>query len=396
MEFSFFSFLMAVIWSSLFFCILALLQKNIRFIRHFGITTIFLIYIGCIFRFLFPVEFAFTKVIPDSVIYAAFYQFLCRNKIDAVFLQVSVLEILAAASVMVTVMLTVRFTGRYLLFHRMAAFAEKMDNPRKTQVLRVLKQLRYKSQYDPGIRISYSSQVSVPVGIGLWKRKILLPYLEYTDTELYYILLHEFTHFANKDLFIKMAVAFLRNIFWWNPCVYLLQRKLDEILEIKCDLRVVSDMGNGEKADYLSVIISSLERASDTLSPIHHLPTASLIDAHKKKLLKKRFILTASSGRDKASARSGITCIFYILLAVATFIGSYSFILQPQYHTPEEEIAAEHDTYVMTPENTWLLLDKDNQYYVTDIYTDRIDQISFETAQVMIYEGFQIKEFKNE
>lgn len=392
MEFSFFSFLMAVIWSSLFFCILALLQKNIRFIRHFGIKMIFLIYIGCIFRFLFPVEFAFTKVVPDSKVYAAFYDFLCRDKITIDFLRVSLLDILVAVSVMITVVLTVRFSGRYLLFQRMSSFSEKTDNPRKNQILRVLKQLHGKPQYDCRIRIFYSSQVSVPVGIGLWKRKILLPCLEYTDTELYYILLHEFTHFANKDLFVKMAVALLRNIFWWNPCVYLLQRNLDEILEIKCDLRVIANMENREKADYLSVIISSLERASDTVTPMKHLPNACLIDAHKKELLRKRFLLTASSGKSRSPVKYGITCILYIFLAVVTLIGSYSFILQPQYHTPEEEIAAKHFTYVMTPDNTYLLVDETGQYYIASLHITT-DEISYEAAQKMIQDGFQVKEF---
>lgn len=80
MGFSFFSFLMAVIWSSIFFCILALLQKDIRFIRHFGITTVFIIYLGCILRFLLPLKLPFTKVIPDHVVYAAFYDLFCLRK----------------------------------------------------------------------------------------------------------------------------------------------------------------------------------------------------------------------------------------------------------------------------------------------------------------------------
>ena len=271
-----------------------------------------------------------------------------------------------------------------------------MDKSRKKQILRVLKSLQCKKQYDGRIRISYSAQVSVPVGIGLWKRKILLPYLEYTDTELYYILLHEFTHFANKDLFVKMAVALLRNVFWWNPFVHLLRRKLDEILEMKCDLRVASALENNEKADYLSVIISSLEKAPGIVTPINHLPNACLIDIHKKELLKKRFMLTASAGKSKSPVRSRSACILYILLAVVTLIGSYSFILQPRYDTPEKEIATEQNTYVMMPDNTWLILDKDQQYYVTDIYTDSIDKISPAIAQRMIYEGFQVKETKNE
>lgn len=395
MELSLFSFLMAVLWSSFFFCLLTFLQKDIRFIRHFGVTVVFLIYMCCILRFLFPVEFSFTRVIPDSVVYAAIYKVLCRDKIDIAFFRISVLGILTAVSITGTVILTLRFSGRYLLFHRVTSVSGEMNTAQRQQLFRVLKRLEGCPQYDCRVSISYSCQVGVPVGIGLWKRKILLPCFTYTDTELYYILLHEFTHFANKDLFVKMAVAFLRNIFWWNPFIYLMQRNLDEILEIKCDLCVVSTMDNREKADYLSVIISSLEKAPDTVSPISHLPNACLMDTHKKELLKKRFVLTASSKSSGNTSGNRTIFIGYLFLAAVTLIGSYSFILQPQYSTPEEEIVTEQNTYVMTPDNTYLLMDKTGQCYVTGLHIPVI-KVTAETVQMMIHEGFQIKELNYE
>lgn len=55
MKFTFFSFVMAVIWSGVLFSIIALLQKNARTIRYLSIKMIFAVYIVSIFRFLFPV-----------------------------------------------------------------------------------------------------------------------------------------------------------------------------------------------------------------------------------------------------------------------------------------------------------------------------------------------------
>ena len=94
MGLSFFSFLMAVLWSSLFFCILALLQKDVRFIRKFGIPAVSLVYLGCILRILLPVEFPFTRVVQDSTVYVALYRLLCLDKISIGGLQVSIIEFL--------------------------------------------------------------------------------------------------------------------------------------------------------------------------------------------------------------------------------------------------------------------------------------------------------------
>lgn len=386
MAFSFFSFLMAVLWSSLFFCILSLLQKNIRFIRHFGITTIFVIYVGCILRFLLPLKLPFTKVIPDSVVYAAIYDFFCLRKLQMGFLQISIMDILICISLLVALALAVRFFRRYVPFLRAASIPEEMTASQKRQLSRVVESLPFRESRRLPIRISYSSQAAVPMGIGLRRRIVLLPCLDYTDEELYYILLHEFTHFANHDLYIKMGVCILCIFFWWNPFVYLLRRNLDEVLEIKCDLCATASMTNMEKADYLSVIISSLERAPDVIAPMGHLPNARLIDVHKKELLKKRFVLTASSGKSHGTV--------FVLLAAVSFLISYSFLLQPKYPAPAEDIATDQNSFEMTPDNTVLYKDEEGQYFVTSTSGShtKTAQVSKTYAKMLLDSGFQMRE----
>ena len=79
MKFTFFSFVMAVIWSGVLFSIIALLQKNARTIRYLSIKMIFAVYIVSIFRFLFPVEFPFTVIVGDREFYAPIYRALCLD-----------------------------------------------------------------------------------------------------------------------------------------------------------------------------------------------------------------------------------------------------------------------------------------------------------------------------
>lgn len=391
---SFFSFLMAVLWSSFFFCILSLLQRDIRFIKHFGITTIFIIYLGCILRFLLPLEFSFTKVIPDSIVYAAFYEFFCIHKFSIGSFRISLMEILVCVSVLTASLLAFRFFRQYLPFLRSVSVPGEMRVFQKHQLERVCKTLPVHKSYRRPICVSYSSQVAVPMGIGLWKRTVLLPQLDYTDTELYYILLHEFTHFSNGDLYVKMGVSLLCLFFWWNPFVYLLRRNLDEVLEIKCDLYATAGMSHREKADYLSVIISSLERAPEVISPLNHLPNARLIDVHKKELLKKRFILTAAGENGCHSLKNGISRISCIALAVLTFLFSYSFMFQPEYFAPAEDILVDWSAYEMTPENTYIFIDDTGRYFITcrNDEREKTTPVSKTYAKMLLDSGFQMKE----
>jgi beta-lactamase regulating signal transducer with metallopeptidase domain len=391
MELSFFSFLMAVLWSSIFSCVLALLQRNLHFIRQFGITAIFLIYLGCILRFLFPVEFSFTKVIQDSVVYAAFYRFLCLNTYSLGSFTFHLLSVLVLIGVLGTFIQTMCLVRNYRQFHRLAGFSLNMEEERKEQLARVLAMLDKRGAVNRKIKITYSSLSHVPCGIGLFKRRILLPDCDYTDLELYYILFHEFTHFANRDLFVKMAVALFCNLFWWNPAVYLLRRNLDEVLEIKCDLCVTASMEKKEKADYLSVIISSLERAGEFHFPKKYLPNVSLVDARKKRLLKKRFTLTANPKASGNHLVNGLVRCMYLSLAIFTLLGSYSFIFYPQYHAPEDEIVTDDDALELTPDNSHLLLDSDGTYY---LITDGKEPVSVSNsfANMLINDGFTLEE----
>lgn len=189
-----------------------------------------------------------------------------------------------------------------------------------------------------------------------------------------------------------MAVTFLCNLFWWNPFVYLLRRKLDEILEFKCDLTVVANMDNVEKACYLSTILSSLERTPDSLTPLRRLPNACLVAPSKKELLKKRFLLVAAPTKARTTIQNQIIRFLYIALAVVTLTGSYAFILQPKYETPKDKIITTLNTYESTPENTWLIQDMEGRYFLCNSYDKEAKELSYETAQMMLENGFIIKE----
>lgn len=104
-------------------------------------------------------------------------------------------------------------------------------------------------------------------GMGVLHKRIILPDRDYTETELRYVLLHEYTHFLNHDTVVKLLVTLFCMIFWWNPVVYLLQKDLEQTLEIKCDLSVARTLDEQERRR-LSADDTFLDEANRAQAPL--------------------------------------------------------------------------------------------------------------------------------
>lgn len=76
---------------------------------------------------------------------------------------------------------------------------------------------------------------------GFFTPKIYMPKIHFSDEELYYILSHEYYHFLNRDIWIKLFIYIICSIFWFNPFIHILKTNLIHMLEIRCDNKVISD-----------------------------------------------------------------------------------------------------------------------------------------------------------
>lgn len=208
---------------------------------------------------------------------------------------------------------------------------------------------------------------------------------------MYYILLHECSHFSKRDSLIKIAMEFLCDIFWWNVSAGVVRESMDEMLEIRCDTVVMEKAGYEEKKDYLGTLKSSLYRMKELQDSRKSLTATSLLTADKKKQLSKRFALIADPPKELTGIRKAVSWVAFTVVMGSTLLLSYSFIWQPAYDTPRSEIITTSGINEMTPENTWLLLDKENRYYINDEFNEKIDEIPFEFAQTMIEDGFSVR-----
>lgn len=109
-----------------------------------------------------------------------------------------------------------------------------------------------------------SAFVSGPVTIGLWKPVIVLPEagLNTRDSFMQYrmILHHELIHVARRDLWYKWLYQLLLCIHWFNPFLYLFERKMNMDCELSCDEAVLAELTEEGRRAYGNVLLDIAER----------------------------------------------------------------------------------------------------------------------------------------
>lgn len=207
MQITLFSFISALLWSSLLIIVIYLVRRT-RFRPHFGVLTMVLLYLFCAARLLLPLEFPHTVIVSDNVVYPRIYSFLTRKPEPVTHLPVGLL--LCAIWLFGTVFLLIR----YALQYRKAIRAARQASPWDSRTASLLSEIRRQTGRTIKVRGRTAANIESAFGVGVLRRYIILPDKTYTDAELHYILLHEYTHFLNHDTAVKLLVTLYCIIFW--------------------------------------------------------------------------------------------------------------------------------------------------------------------------------------
>lgn len=108
-----------------------------------------------------------------------------------------------------------------------------------------------------------SSRVRVPSAIGFFRPLIVLPEWALTalsQDELRTILLHEFGHIKRLDDWTNLAQRLLRAIFFFNPAVWFIEKRLSLEREMACDELVLAQTGN--RRSYAECLVSLAEKSA--------------------------------------------------------------------------------------------------------------------------------------
>lgn len=159
------------------------------------------------------------------------------------------------------------------------------------------------------IPLRITDELASPAGIGLFKPYIFLLDLPYDKENIYWILKHELIHFKHRDILIKFIVVFVKSIYWFNPFVYIMSKKINSDCELCCDESVINECSPKQKKEYALTILHAIK-----LSNLNNM--GMLVTEFTKTNLEIRI-----ESLGKRRGRRGI------ILAILIFIGScFSFI----------------------------------------------------------------------
>lgn len=383
MKLSVFSVLMAVLFSSLIIFVIHLLRKKAVFLKHFGVSTILFLYVISGIRLLFAFEFSFTRPVPWEAVYNPLFDAIYFAKAPVGGFSLSLVDAAAILWGTVSLILTVCFLAHFFAVQKRVSGYDVSSDPR---ILEVLESVRDELYRAPEVSVCICPDAEIPMGFGIKKRRILLPDREYSDRELYYILKHEMVHFCNRDTTVIFLVTLFSRFFWWNPLVYLLKKDVMQMLEIKCDLTVTQGLPKNKIIEYLTTIVDAIKAQEKSCAKWSSAATVQLIKDNKGLSVMERFqVVTYPDRRKGGRMQLALVLLFTLLL-----IGSYTFVLQPSYEPPTEDLFT--GGYVpIDNEGAYLVKHKDGTW--SYVFPDgTVGTASEETARVFIQEGTEVRE----
>jgi beta-lactamase regulating signal transducer with metallopeptidase domain len=122
--------------------------------------------------------------------------------------------------------------------------------PLDENVVRRLRRWRHSARAGRAVRLAVSNEVDVPVAVGFRTPTILFP-IRVVETEeiadIDQIAMHEYAHLDRYDDWTNLFQRVLERIFWFNPVVQLVGRRIALEREISCDDWVVAQTGRAHR-----------------------------------------------------------------------------------------------------------------------------------------------------
>lgn len=375
MQITIFSFLSALLWSSLLIVAIYLLRHT-RFKQHFGVLSMVLLYLFCAVRLFLPLEFTHTLIAEDNVVYPHIYDLLTQKR--DMLANAPIGLILCAVWILGFCELLFRYLWQYRkAIHSVERYAEPWDK----QINALLRQVQQQTRRTIKVQGYTAANIESAFGIGVIHKRIILPDKDYTEAELRYVLLHEYTHFLNRDTIVKLLVTLFCTIFWWNPVVYLLQKDLEQNMEIKCDLSVARTLCSRERAEYLRTILTLMKQSDRK----HRIPfaAAALFKNDAEAEIKERFeaVMAYSVNQHHLVINAIFVGVFTVLL-----IASYTVLPQPKFEAPSSEKTGRIE---FDNTNAYVLRDNNGLYWICIADTETI-QIPIKEAEFYQQTGLEV------
>lgn len=371
----------SVVISTVFLSCLCFIRSKYHFTKVSEVKAFIFLYVLIFIRFFFPLDFNFTLGIPLEGVYSDFFEIFFIKQIQILDWQLPLMGII------LLILFSISAIKIFIYIRNYARTSKEIRTfkPFNSQQIQ-LAENNIKKLYPnlPSYTVLKCEYVNTPLAIGIFHKKIILPAEEYSDTELYYILLHEYTHLAKNDLLKKYMIDIICALFWWIPFTKFIGKDVEQIIEIACDYSIVNKISTREKISYLDTLMDVVKRTSKhNSSPLQN----SLAFAVKENphSMVERFRLI----EEKPKKKTRIKGLFLKMTAIMLIACSYLAVPMPSYEAPIEEIET-NGCKSISPDSDSYICIKGNSYFLV-IENKIVNPISTELAGMMIDSGIKFK-----
>lgn len=372
MELTVFTLLLSILWVSVFVKVISLLRNQMALLKTFSIYPLLIMLFLCLLRILLPIELPYTIPIKSKKILTSVFRILYAPCIHIAGTNVTMLQILAAVWIFGAIIILVRYVHHYHKICHLIHLLPAVSDPHLYDIL-TQANLGQKSN----ITIKQAGDFTGPAIIGFLHPVILIPNMEFSDSQWYGFFIHELSHYKFGHQFLKLLATFLQAVFWWNPAFRILSSEVCHALEMHSDKAVCSRLTKEQQVAYLSGLLSVLENqtAHNQIMPY----SCNLVETKDEKKLRQRFcmILENSYQCKKPLYLAAIPLIAMV------FLLSYSVVFQPYGEPTAEDYGGSMPTplegdlyYFLKSEHGYDLYDMNDQFIfsIEDPFSDNFFQ----------------------
>lgn len=195
-----------------------------------------------------------------------------------------------------------------------------------------------------------SDAVDIPMLIGFWKPGIYLPtallaQMSGREYDVCLILHHELIHYKRRDICYKWLFQAALCVHWFNPLVYLFNRKFNVDCEFACDEAVMGILSDEGRRSYGNVLLDVAQRnlcedglSGKTLMAHKNIPTMTLLE--EKHTLKERLQEIAhyhKRGMVIGLCSAAVFVLFAVVAVVCGAAGARSDFERKAYQIYDDE-----------------------------------------------------------
>lgn len=352
-----------VFTGSLLILALWLYLRDVDRIARVGTGVIFILMAIVFFRVLLPLEYSFTKTVNSEYIMVFIHETL-KSRILLLHQDISVRSVILAIWFAGTIISARRIINARMDFEN---FIKQMPVSEDRTVNELITTITHEYKKPIPFKVLLSNKVDTPMLYGIKNPKIIVPIMDLTESEWYFILKHEIAHYYNRDLLIILLLQCVNAIYWWNPFLRILNKEVDKILEIRADAAVTKNLGEEDKLEYLYCLLHMLKSFREESRRNY---AVALSGARKSLICHRYELILAERKRSKRRMNANVMTALLVL----SLYFSFMTVFEPAYYPTGKEAEG---IFMLTDDNSFLLENPQGCYTV--YYND---EVFFDTTEM--------------